>query len=157
MDSGADLLVVGTEQAYEQRLRAFTGERRSLHLRGDEPPYGESFGSLMRLFRRFQGELRRIHLLRLYEKSSNTGEPPRHEANHGSIYQRFAARTYITSRSLCSSACSGRSKRSSAPLPTYEVALGSLWAVCTSPNPAPRPLSPIPTPSAPLREQPCAH
>src|SRR5215203_5727146 len=53
MDSGADLLVVGTEQAYEQRLRAFTGERRSLHLRGDEPPYGESFGSLMRLFRRF--------------------------------------------------------------------------------------------------------
>ena len=30
---------------------------------------------------------------RLYEKASNTGEPPRHEANHGSIYQRFAART----------------------------------------------------------------
>src|SRR5215213_949851 len=66
MDSGADLLVVGTEQAYEQRLRAFTGERRSLHLRGDEPPYGEAFGSLMRLFRRFQAEvqLRRIHLPR---------------------------------------------------------------------------------------------
>src|SRR5918993_365705 len=38
-------------------------------------------------------ELLRIPLLRLYEKSSNTGEPPRHEANHGSIYQRFAART----------------------------------------------------------------
>ena len=30
---------------------------------------------------------------RLYEKPSNTGEPPRHEANHGSIYERFAART----------------------------------------------------------------
>jgi hypothetical protein len=30
---------------------------------------------------------------RLYEKSSNTGEPPRHEANHGSMYQRLAART----------------------------------------------------------------
>src|SRR5215212_717134 len=59
MDSGADLLVVGTEQAYEQRLRAFTGERRSLHLRGDEPPYGESFGSLMRLFRRFQETVRK--------------------------------------------------------------------------------------------------
>src|SRR5215210_621154 len=30
---------------------------------------------------------------RLYEKSSNTGEPPRHEANHGSLHQRFPART----------------------------------------------------------------
>src|SRR5215207_5945536 len=38
-------------------------------------------------------ELRRIPLLRLYEKSSNTGEPPRHEANHGSVHQRFPART----------------------------------------------------------------
>src|ERR671912_2100517 len=38
-------------------------------------------------------ELLRIPLPRLYEKSSNTGEPPRHEANHGSVHQRFAART----------------------------------------------------------------
>src|SRR5215217_1263412 len=30
---------------------------------------------------------------RLYEKSSNASQPPRHEANHGSIYERFAART----------------------------------------------------------------
>jgi hypothetical protein len=30
---------------------------------------------------------------RLYEKPSNTDEPPRHEANHGSIYERLAART----------------------------------------------------------------
>src|SRR5215207_5728286 len=30
---------------------------------------------------------------RLYEKPSNTGEPPRHEANHGSIHERFSART----------------------------------------------------------------
>jgi len=30
---------------------------------------------------------------RLYETPSNAGEPPRHEADHGSIYQRFAART----------------------------------------------------------------
>src|SRR5829696_6995176 len=38
-------------------------------------------------------ELRRIFLPRLYEKSSNTGETPRHEANHGSIYERLPART----------------------------------------------------------------
>jgi hypothetical protein len=30
---------------------------------------------------------------RLCEKSSCAGQPPHHEANHGSIYQRFAART----------------------------------------------------------------
>src|SRR5688500_9120567 len=33
-------------------------------------------------------ELPGIRLLRLYEKSSNTGEAPRHEANHGSVHQR---------------------------------------------------------------------
>jgi hypothetical protein len=37
--------------------------------------------------------LRRIPLPRLYEKVSNSGEPPRHEANHGSVHQRLAART----------------------------------------------------------------
>jgi hypothetical protein len=30
---------------------------------------------------------------RLYEKPSNTGEPPRHEADHGSVHQRLATRT----------------------------------------------------------------
>src|SRR5829696_1762088 len=30
---------------------------------------------------------------RLYEKSSNTGKPPRHEADHGSVHQRLPART----------------------------------------------------------------
>jgi hypothetical protein len=30
---------------------------------------------------------------RLYEKPSQAGQPPRHEASHRSIYQRFAART----------------------------------------------------------------
>src|SRR5215217_8435626 len=30
---------------------------------------------------------------RLYEKWSNTGEPPRHEADHGSVHQRLPART----------------------------------------------------------------
>src|SRR5215212_3230969 len=38
-------------------------------------------------------ELRRIPLLRLYEKVSNTDEPPRHEANHRSVHERFSART----------------------------------------------------------------
>jgi hypothetical protein len=37
--------------------------------------------------------LRRIPLLRLYEKVSNTREPPRHEADHGSVHQRLPART----------------------------------------------------------------
>ena len=53
MDSGADLLLVGTEQEDEQRLREAAGDRRSLHLRGDEPPDGEEIGSLMRVFRQF--------------------------------------------------------------------------------------------------------
>ena len=30
---------------------------------------------------------------RLYEKSSNSNEPPRHEANHRSVHERFSART----------------------------------------------------------------
>jgi hypothetical protein len=38
-------------------------------------------------------ELRRIPLLKLYEKVSNTDEPPRHETNHGSVHERLAART----------------------------------------------------------------
>src|SRR4051794_16668017 len=38
-------------------------------------------------------ELPRINLMRLYEKSSNTSEPPTHEADHGSVHQRLPART----------------------------------------------------------------
>src|SRR5215210_6889620 len=38
-------------------------------------------------------ELLRTPLPRLYEKPSNTSETPRHEADHGSVHQRFAART----------------------------------------------------------------
>src|SRR5215203_424795 len=30
---------------------------------------------------------------RLYEKASRAGQSPQHEANHASIYERFAART----------------------------------------------------------------
>jgi hypothetical protein len=44
-------------------------------------------------FPKARGELRRIPLPRLYEKSSNSDEPPRHEANHRSVHQRLAART----------------------------------------------------------------
>jgi hypothetical protein len=32
---------------------------------------------------------------RLYEKPSNTGEPPRHEADHGSVHERLPARTQL--------------------------------------------------------------
>src|SRR5215203_5618119 len=35
----------------------------------------------------------RSYLERLYGKSSNSGESPRHEADHGSVHHRFAART----------------------------------------------------------------
>jgi hypothetical protein len=62
MDSGADLFMVGPEQEDEQGLRKAAGERRGFHLRGDEPPHGEAFGSLMRLFRQFpNGVLRSSH------------------------------------------------------------------------------------------------
>ncbi len=64
VDRGAHVLVAGTKPQDEQGLRAAAGEWRSLRLRGDEPPDGEAFGSLMTLFRRFQAEvqLRRIYL-----------------------------------------------------------------------------------------------
>ena len=45
MDSGADLFLALSEQEAEQGLREAAGERRSLHLRGDEPPDGEEIGS----------------------------------------------------------------------------------------------------------------
>jgi hypothetical protein len=40
-----------------------------------------------------QRELLRIDLPRLYEKSSSASEPPRHEADHGSVHERLATRT----------------------------------------------------------------
>jgi hypothetical protein len=60
---GANLLVVGPEQEAEQGLREATGERRSLHLHSDEPNYGQEIGTLVMLFGRFQGEVRRIRHL----------------------------------------------------------------------------------------------
>ena len=51
---------------------------------------GKSCRSTMQLY---GYELRRILLPKLYEKVSSAGKTPHHEANHGSIYERFAART----------------------------------------------------------------
>src|SRR3712207_9453094 len=53
---GANLFLVGSEQEAEQGLRAAARDRRSLHLRGDEPPDGQAFGPLMRLFGQFRSE-----------------------------------------------------------------------------------------------------
>src|SRR5215218_1025388 len=64
MDSGAHLRLVGPEQEAEQRLREAAGERRSLHLRCHESSDGEEIGSLMRVFRQFQGEVRHAPLPR---------------------------------------------------------------------------------------------
>src|SRR3954451_16882015 len=70
---------------YEQGLRAAAGELGGLRLRGDEPPHGQEAGPCLRIIRQF--------LQRLYEKSSNTSESPRHEADHASVHQRLPART----------------------------------------------------------------
>jgi transposase len=59
LGGGEDLLMVGPGQEDEQGLRAPAGDGRSLHLRGDEPPDGETFGPFMRLLRQFQREVRR--------------------------------------------------------------------------------------------------
>ena len=49
--------MVGTEQEREQGSREAAGERRSLHLRGDESSDGKEISTLMRLFGQFQGEV----------------------------------------------------------------------------------------------------
>jgi len=49
--------VVGTEQEAEQGLREAARELRGLHLHSDEPPYGQAFGPLMRLFGQFRRAL----------------------------------------------------------------------------------------------------
>src|SRR5215218_5186409 len=60
----AHLLLVGSEPPYKQGLRAFSYHERSVHLRCDESLDGETSSSLMRLFRQFQGEVRRNRLTR---------------------------------------------------------------------------------------------
>jgi hypothetical protein len=47
---GADDRLDRPQQEDEQGLRAATGDRRSIHLRGDEPPDAQALGTLMRLF-----------------------------------------------------------------------------------------------------------
>src|SRR5215204_2822821 len=77
MDSRADAGVVGSEQEDEQRLREAAGDRRSLHLRGDESPDGQAFGSLMRLFRQFlNGVLRSSSAGLPYQASTRSQSPP---------------------------------------------------------------------------------
>ena len=44
---------LGQNRRMSNGLRAAAGERGSLHLRGDESPYGEEIGSPMRVFRQF--------------------------------------------------------------------------------------------------------
>ena len=51
MVSGKHAVMDRPEQEDEQRLRAGAGERRSLHLRGDESPYGEEIGPIVRICR----------------------------------------------------------------------------------------------------------
>jgi transposase len=63
---GAHVLVVGPEQEAERRLRAAARDRRSLHLRGDEPPDGEAFGPLMRVFGQFHREVRILGISRKF-------------------------------------------------------------------------------------------
>src|SRR5215210_4864029 len=64
MDSGAHLFLALSEQEAEQGLREAAGKRRSLYLRGYEPPDDQEIGSLMRLFGQFQGEVRETLLPR---------------------------------------------------------------------------------------------
>jgi hypothetical protein len=58
----------------EQSLREAAGERRSFHLRGDESLDGKEIGSLMRGFRQFQGDVRKVLILRPSEHLP-TGKP----------------------------------------------------------------------------------
>src|SRR5215217_1655498 len=66
----AHLLLVGSEPPYEQGLRAFGCHERSVHLRCDESLDGETFSSLMRLFRQFLDGVLRTPLLGIWV---NTG------------------------------------------------------------------------------------
>jgi hypothetical protein len=58
-----------------------------------EKYYRHRIGAMLNFSELRTCEVRRIFLPRLYEKSSNTGDPSRHEAVHRSVHQRFSART----------------------------------------------------------------
>ena len=75
MGGGAHVLVVGTEQTDEQGLRTTNRDERSVRLRSYDARDGEAFGSLMRLFRQFQGEVRRISLPRTWVNSPSSDAP----------------------------------------------------------------------------------
>jgi len=52
-DYREDLRLVRAEPQDEQGLRASASERRGLHLRGDEPPHGETVSPWLRIIRQF--------------------------------------------------------------------------------------------------------
>src|SRR5215217_3462380 len=68
----AHLLLVGSEPPYEQGLRAFGCHERSVHLRCDESLDGETFSSLMKLFRQFRRGILRSSPKRRSAKLAST-------------------------------------------------------------------------------------
>ena len=71
MDSGTHVFLALSEQEDEQGLREVAGERRSLHLRGYEPPDGEEIGPLMRVFRQFHNGVLRSSPMRQRTEASH--------------------------------------------------------------------------------------
>ena len=53
MGGGADDFVDMSEPEDEQGLRKAVRDGRGVHVRGDDAPYGEAVGPLVRLFRQF--------------------------------------------------------------------------------------------------------
>src|SRR5215204_1640316 len=91
-------------------------------------------------------KLAKVELERLYEKVSSAGEPPRHEANHGSVHQRLAARTQplviFAHPPVLVDPCQCP-LHYPPPRQNYEA----LGGATVSANPRPRPLWPIPSPT----------
>src|SRR3712207_6413827 len=62
LGGGEDVCLDRPEQEDEQGLRATAGDRRSLHLHGDESPDGEEISTLMRLFGQFHKDRKSTRL-----------------------------------------------------------------------------------------------
>src|SRR5215212_4414972 len=93
--TGAQVLRLGPTTQWHTAQRIFIETGSKMHgtqpLRGClQGCYGACRGGLMQ---HTGYELPRITVPRLYEKSSSAGETPPHEADHGSVHQRLAART----------------------------------------------------------------
>src|SRR5215212_6775913 len=76
-ETAISLLIMGRDDS----PRASSPRHRRLHTLDTTPRKQTSFGYSPKC------------LEKLYEKPSQAGQPPQHEATHGSIYQRFPART----------------------------------------------------------------